>query len=194
MRLQDITRNLRIVARMHGPLFPLVVIQRAMACAFYKTCMSGTFELGGRRYPYFYHLANATFRSERCVELPIARAYCARFNGRRILEVGNVLNHYRPFPHDVVDKYETADQVYNEDVVDYKPPEPYDLIVSVSTLEHVGWDETPREPYKVKKAVMHLASLLAAGGTLVVTMPLGYNDHLDELVRDGALGLSKTFF
>jgi hypothetical protein len=38
----------------------------------------------------------------------------------------------------VLDKYEQAPGVINEDVVSFSPPQKYDLIVSVSTLEHVG--------------------------------------------------------
>ena len=47
----------------------------------------------------------------------------------------------------MVDKYERGAGVLNVDALEYSPPEPCDdLIVSVSTLEHVGWDETERDP------------------------------------------------
>jgi hypothetical protein len=64
-----------------------------------------------------------------------------RYKERNILEIGNVLSHYFPVNHDIVDKYEKADGVINQDVVHFYSPKKYDLIVSVSTLEHVGWDE-----------------------------------------------------
>ena len=41
----------------------------------------------------------------------------------------------------------------NQDVVDFKTNEKYDLIVSISTLEHVGWDEEPRDDKKISKAL-----------------------------------------
>ena len=43
--------------------------------------------------------------------------------------------------HDVLDKYEKGNNVINDDVVSFSTEVKYDLIVSVSTLEHVGWDE-----------------------------------------------------
>ena len=36
---------------------------------------------------------------------------------------------------------------------------PFDLIVAISTLEHVGWDESPRDPAKAPRAVEVLRSL-----------------------------------
>jgi len=53
-----------------------------------------------------------------------------------ILEVGNVLAHYFNVGHNVRDKYEKYYGVINEDVVMFKPAEPCDLVVSISTLEH----------------------------------------------------------
>ena len=38
----------------------------------------------------------------------------------------------------------------------------YDLIVSISTLEHVGHDEVPREEEKILRTMLHLRSLLSA--------------------------------
>ena len=37
----------------------------------------------------------------------------------------------------------------------------YDLIVTISTLEHVGWDEEPRDPSKVLRAIENLKSCYA---------------------------------
>jgi hypothetical protein len=40
---------------------------------------------------------------------------------KNILEIGNVTSHSYPVTHDVLDKYEIADGVVNEDVTDYQP-------------------------------------------------------------------------
>jgi SAM-dependent methyltransferase len=98
------------------------------------------------------------------------------------------LSNYFNFPHDIVDKYEIAPGVINEDVVTFSPGKKYDYIVSLSTLEHVGWDEQPRDPQKIIKAVNHLKELLKDGGQMLVTMPFGYNPHVDELVRTRQTG------
>jgi hypothetical protein len=150
------------------------------------------FRLDGRSYPYFVHRYNNTWRSERAVEIPIVWHIVRGSAGRRILEVGNVLRHYFPVDHDCVDKYERAAGVINEDVVGYRA-QPYDLIVSISTLEHVGWDEQPKEPDKVLHAVDNLRSLLAPGGRMVITLPIAHNPHLDAHLREGRLAFSKRY-
>jgi hypothetical protein len=153
-----------------------------------------TFTLQGESYRYFYNLYNITWKNERAVEIPIAWHEVEKHKGTKILEVGNVLSWYFPIQHDVLDKYEVAVGVINEDIIDFAPSEKYDLIVSISTLEHVGWDETPREPEKIFRAVEHLKTLLAAGGKLLVTFPLGYNTALDGFAKDGSLGFTRQFF
>jgi SAM-dependent methyltransferase len=120
-----------------------------------------------------------TFLNERAVELPIVVHELQRMGPARLLEIGNVLNYYLDHPHVVVDKYEVSPGVLNQDVVEFSSPEPFDMIVSISTIEHVGWDELPKDPEKTIRAIQHLRSLLAPGGRLVCTMPLGYNPHLD---------------
>ena len=111
----------------------------------------GTFILQGRPYRYFYHPYNTTWKNERAVEIPIIldKIQFYHYQGGRILEVGNVLSNYVHFQHDIIDKYDKSEGVINQDVVDFQPAEnendKYDLIVSISTIEHVGWDETPRD-------------------------------------------------
>ncbi len=152
------------------------------------------FSFRGQEYPYFAAWYGKTYLIERAVEIPVASAYVERYAGRRILEVGNVLPHFFAVDHDVVDKYEAAPGVLNVDVIDYVADEPYDLIVSVSTLEHVGWDEGSREPEKALRAIEHLVSMLASGGELVITWPIGWNHALDDAVRSGRLRFTEAAF
>ena len=49
--------------------------------------------------------------------------------------------HYFPADHEIVDKYEKGDGIVNEDIVNFRPGKKYDLIVSISTLEHISWNE-----------------------------------------------------
>lgn len=150
------------------------------------------FNTGDRAYPYFVHRYNMTWRNERAIEVPIAFELIQQARGKRILEVGNVLSHYFDFEHDVLDKYENAPGVFAQDVVDFKPSAPYDLIISISTLEHVGWDETPRDAGKVPRAVAAMRSWLAPGGQMLVTVPIGYNDYLDEHLKSGSLRFDEN--
>lgn len=151
------------------------------------------FVLGGRRYAYFWHDHNTTWRNERCVEVSLARCSLEESAGARVLEVGNVLSHYFSVSHDVVDKYERAPGVQNADVVDFVPDRRYDLIVSLSTLEHVGQDETPSEPGKALRAVAHLKDrCLAPGGRMLVTFPVGHNRELDRAFAAGRLPFTQS--
>ena len=150
------------------------------------------FAFAGRTYPYFRHWHVTTFLNERTVETPIVVDEVQRGRPTRLLEFGNVLGHYFRSSHVVVDKYEVASGVLNVDVVDYDADEPFDMIVSISTLEHVGWDETPREPDKTIRGVENLARLLAPGGRLVFTFPLGYNPHLDAHLAAGRMPFTEV--
>jgi hypothetical protein len=153
------------------------------------------FAFDGRSYPYLYHFCNKTWKNERGVEIPIFRDILLRHQDARILEVGNVLSHYVPIHHDVVDKYEVAPGVINQDIVEFAPTARYDLILSISTLEHVGWDEVPREPDKLLRALEHLRNrCLTLGGKIVASLPVGYNEFFDELLRDGKRPFTTQHF
>jgi hypothetical protein len=152
---------------------------------FYKAFKSSrTFSFDGKTYKYFQHKYNTTWRTERAVEIPIIWDILKKHPGKKILEIGNVLSHYFAVGHDILDKYEHAPGVVNQDVVDFHPGRKYDLIISISTLEHVGWDEEPKEPSKILAAIDNLKSCIAPGGTIVVTLPLGQNPVLDRLLDE----------
>jgi hypothetical protein len=147
-----------------------------------------TFEFAGETYPYFRHLYNVTWLNERRVEIPIIRRLVAREGSARTLEVGNVLSHYdESLVHPVVDRYEQAQRanLFSEDAETFTGEPPYDLIVSISTFEHIGQDETPRDDAKIARTMLHLRSLLADDGSLVFTAPVGYSPPLDRLVDAG---------
>ena len=158
-----------------------------------------TFVFQQKKYRYFYHRYNQTWRNERAVEIPIIWSIVQPFKGS-VLEVGNVLSHYFLINHDIVDKYEKAEGVINQDVTEITLSKKYDLIVSISTLEHVGWDENPvdkktvNDSEKILHAMDRLRSLLTEKGRIVVTVPLAYNPYLDALLRNGKLEFSKMFF
>lgn len=151
------------------------------------------FIFAGKKFRYFVHRYNATWRNERAIEVPIVwhqvrDAYTRR---ARVLEVGNVLSHYVPTHHTVVDKYEKAKGVINQDIVDFNPIKKFDLIVAISTFEHIGWDESPRRKQKVNRAVKHVRSLLRPGGRAIITVPVGYNPYVDEQLIAGKLGFDS---
>jgi hypothetical protein len=159
----------------------------------YHRMWSQPFLLDGVKYSCLVHLYNRTWTNERAVEIPLARTFLANSTGP-VLELGNVLANYGAAGHTVIDKYEIQPSVLNVDVVDYRPDERFGAIISISTLEHVGFDELPRDASKIPRALNHLRNLLLPGGQMLVTCPLSYNPHLDELVAAGSSGaLSESF-
>lgn len=171
---------LRIGFQFHGLWLPFVMLQRIGSYTCKKLFVSKSFVFAGKQHRYWIH--PFTLNNERTVEIAIASQFLRDKQGG-ILELGNVLSNYISFPHDVVDKYELTPGVINEDIVSFSPSKKYDFIVTLSTLEHVGWDETPREPEKMIQAIHRLKELLKDGGEMLATIPLGYNSFVDDLVR-----------
>ncbi|MDH5482489.1 MAG: hypothetical protein OEY22_06395 [Candidatus Bathyarchaeota archaeon] len=170
-------------------------------CYYYSLFKSwSTFTFQGKNYKYFYHRYNTTWRNERAVEIPIIWHIVKTCEWRSVLEVGNVLSHYFTVNHDIVDKYEKAEGVISQDVTEIRPSKKYDLIISISTLEHVGWDENPgdhrilHESKKITYTIDVLKRLLTSKGEIVVTLPLGYNPYLDKLLKSGEIKFDDRFY
>jgi SAM-dependent methyltransferase len=186
-------RKMVRLSHTHGIIFVARLLAKALFGFYWYSLFKSRREFlyQGRRYKYYYHPFNATWMSERAVEIPIIRSAVSGNAARRCLELGNVLSHYFKTCHDVVDKHESGKNVINQDIVDYRPDRKYDLIVSISTIEHVGWDEhllyRIREPDKIKCALGSLKRILASNGEMIVTYPVGYNPHLDQMTDSGEL-------
>jgi len=164
----------------------------------------------GKKFPYFWHRYNTTWGNERAIEVPIVMNYIKEaFNRKkRILEFGAVLIHYCPAKWDILDKYEKGPakwdildkygkgkNIINKDVIGFRPLNKYDLIVSISTLEHVGFDEDIKDQIKIIKAIENLKeNCLKSGGKGIITMPIGYNIEMDKLLFGNKLKFDKKIF
>ncbi len=150
------------------------------------------FSFQGRSYAYFYHRWNLTWRNERCIELPIVLDAVQKYDASNVLEIGAVLRHYVNSPWTVVDKFEVAGGVINNDIESFNPGKKYDLIVSISTLEHVGFDDEVKDINKINRVFAHITSnLLNRGGTFLFTVPLGYNFDLDAKLQKNVFSLDE---
>jgi len=168
--------------------------------SFLRWATGCTFTFNGKKYNYFHHMYHLTFKNERAVEIPIVYEIVKNCNGR-ILEVGNTLSYYFKVSHDIVDKYDKGDGVINEDIVDFKPTRKYDLIVCISTLEHIGRDERGDEKEfdeldkdKPVRAIEKLKSILSDKGKIMLTFPLGYNPYLDKMFKEGKISFTRTYY
>lgn len=153
----------------------------------YIRSSSKKFAFNGLEYPYFLNPYNRTWVNERAVEIPLVLSLMDRHEPHKTLEVGNVLSHYKKTSHTIVDKYERRKGVLNADVVDMAEDPKYSLIICISTLEHIGWDESPRQQGKYRLALQKMSSLLEPGGQMLVTFPIGYNSDLDRDLFAGSL-------
>lgn len=148
---------------------------------------AGGFDWRGHRLPLFDHPYNDTLRNERALEIPIALDFLARGHGR-VLEVGNVLGHYftaEQLPGRLIaDRHERAPGVHSLDVFDLAGE--FDTIVTISTLEHVRWDEpdVARNPFGGVAALLYLRGLLAPGGSMLATWEGWHNPELDRWAYD----------
>ena len=153
-----------------------------------------TFSFRGIEMNYLFHDYNSAWTCERAVEVPIANYFLSKADPARTIEIGNVLSHYQTISHRVIDKYEVAPEVENCDVVNIEGSTEYDLIISISTLEHVGFDETPKDPSKILLALSRLNKLLSGKGRLVVTLPIGYNPHLDQFIGEHRIHFDTEYY
>jgi hypothetical protein len=140
------------------------------------------FEIDGQRIPLNRDPRRLAWRYERSVEVPLALDAYRRHDPADVLEVGNVLHLYGARRHTVVDKYEIAPGVMNEDIVEFRPGRRYSLVVTVSTLEHVGWDEDPIDADKAAAALEVVSEL---GDALFATIPVGYHRAFEDVFVSG---------
>jgi len=154
-----------------------------------------TFVAEGQAFALFYHRYNTTWANECAVEIPLARSFIDSHPGR-LLEVGNVLSHYFPASWDILDKFEKGSRVINEDILSFKPRQKYVTIVSISTFEHIGYDdESDESADKIVLAYRNIVdNCLAPRGNFFMTTPINYNPHMDKIINTNAFGFESLHF
>lgn len=135
----------------------------------------------------------------RAVEIPIFWDIITREVQREdklpvILEVGNVMAHYRPEiyhwdDYDVLDLFEHDKRnpdIINQDATFWRPDAAkYSMIISISTLEHIGqaryWGTDQR--FQPMAAALNLYTwALTPGGRFIFSIPLRFRAAADDLV------------
>lgn len=155
---------------------------------------SRTFNFRGNELSYFEHPYNMTWKNERAIEIPIIKSWADKVLPSKTLEIGNVLSHYFRTSHTIVDKYENRKGIVRDDVINLNFKKKFGCIFSISTMEHVGWDETPKDPTKHIKALDNLKKHLEPNGKMIITIPLGYNPYFDENIISEKLGCTESFY
>lgn len=146
------------------------------------------FRYNSKKIRYFYHKYNKTWKNERAIEIPIFLDFIKKSKSRKILEIGNVMNHYFPFKHSTLDKYESYPGVINEDLLNFYPGIKYDFIFSISTFEHIGVHDYPIDYLKSIKAIKHtIKNLLAKKGKFIISFPVNYNPALTKMINNNKI-------
>ena len=151
-----------------------------------------TFTIDGMNFNYWISPYNATWANERAVEIPYIHNVSKDESHSNVLEVGNVMSNYMPSEWCVCDKYECGERVINEDVRDLSLKKKFNLIMSISTLEHAGFDEPDQDPNALATAIKQLKKHLAVGGEIHCTLSLGYNPHVDRQLKFNSAGFEKV--
>lgn len=117
------------------------------------------------------------------------------YHDKKILEVGHVLSHYFPVRCDILDKYEKGKGVINQDVEKFKTKKKYDLIISISTMEHVGWSYgEEKKPEKFSRGINNLKKNLSQTGIIFVTFPIFYNPYITQLIKEEKMPFNTQYF
>lgn len=161
-------------------------------------------QIGDLSINQIYESYNFAFMNERSIEIPFTKFLLSKYlksnNLLRILEIGNTLKNYEDgsnfIPRIILDKYEKEENVLNVDIIDFEAPEKFDLIFSISTLEHVGSDYgEENNDSKFLDCINHLINnLLTDNGVFIVTLPLYYREVVDSFILDNKLDMKKYFF
>jgi len=146
------------------------------------------FKFAGMKLEYLRHPYNRASENMRTVEVPIINEILRRTEAPevKILEIGNVLSHYREIHWPVLDLLEKGPTVINESLMTFKPESNFDLIVSISTIEHIGFGKYAKytEPAPTPEEILYkVKSLLNVGGEAYITVPIGYNPSLDKYLK-----------
>jgi hypothetical protein len=154
------------------------------------------FYLNNKKINYENSFYNTSFFNERSVEIPLIKELLNNYDTSNFLEIGNVLMHYNFIKsRDIVDKYEVSEEVLNFDIEDYRDKK-YSLIVSISTLEHVGLDagEEIIDNQKLQRCVSNIIeNLLIEKGVFIVTLPVNYNQNVDKFIFENDIFQEKFY-
>lgn len=83
-----------------------------------------------------------------------------------------------------------APGVINKNALTYKSKNKFDLILAISTFEHIGKDEIKKYPTKIIKVINNLKKQLNKNGKIIFSVPIGYNNDLDKIIQDNQLAIN----
>src|SRR5271157_1208679 len=178
---------------LHYPYYK--AIRPAMAWYILNVKVPDVVPFDGNFLPVFYHGYNETWLNERQVEIPIFKLLLHEYEGKDVLEVGHVLKHYLPHAHLTIDKYERGPGVVNVDFLEYNNWKKYDLVFSISTFEHIGFNyQEVKGREKPYQAINKAMSMLKSDGLFAISFTLGYNPVMDDMLKNNKVAFDREYF
>ena len=129
---------------------------------------------------------NLSLDTERTIEIPLIWDEVIKYSPSEVLEIGNVLGQYIKRSHDVIDLQEQRTGIITGDIRTYQSEKKYKLIVSITTLEHVGdgRDGHDVDELGIINAINNMLGLLTDSGRIIFTVPVGQNPYMDNLFKE----------
>lgn len=117
--------------------------------------------------------------SERTVELALAQRWMGKHDC--IVKVGAVTPYHTATSHDIVDPFDEKATIKTPmELVDFTG----ENVLSISTIEHIGLPEYGNEDLNTEGGVIALKKILDESESCFVTIPMGYNECLDNWVGE----------
>ncbi len=96
---------------------------------------------------------------------------------KRMLEAGNVLSYYYRVRDDIIGRRNESERVINLEIIGFYTTKRYDLVINISTIEHIGFMRTSTCEKRLvttpKTTAGNRAFACSKTGTFV-TIPSGY--------------------
>jgi len=70
----------------------------------------------------------------------------------------------------------------------------FDLIISISTMEHVGSEDDDNNPSKIFATRENLRKHLKEGGEIFMTLPVSQNPALDRYIASGQVRFKRMYY
>jgi len=159
------------------------------------------FTIGSTTLDYFQIMPDpfGLQRTARSVEIALGKLAFERFKGQYILEVGNTLHQYIGGYHLCVDQFDPEQRVIQKDILGFEAFGAFDLVISISTIEHIGYDTTyhgneKKEGWRAVQATRHCYNLMRDGGSLLATWDIGANPFLDLAIEQKVIPFGSYYY
>ena len=142
-----------------------------------------TFKIGSLELPYYRGWkGNRESTSERAIEISLGNWFIDKYK-ENIVEIGAVMPYYYDnYKFDCVDPYDNFPGCFKVDGIDFDYSGKNFL--SISSIEHIGWDVGYDKERDKEKAFKVLKKIIKEAENYLITWPMGQNICLDQYLKE----------